>query len=58
MLKSTASFKMDQETKRRLATFTDSKQRSNYKKSMIEAQIASLIQPRVVKAKREEKGNE
>lgn len=54
-LKPTASFKMDQQTKRVLATFVDPQQRSDYKRSMIEAHLASLIQPRVVKTRREEK---
>lgn len=58
MLKSTASFKMDQQTKRSMATIVDPHKCGDYKRSMIEAQLASLIQPRVIKAKREEKGTE
>jgi hypothetical protein len=54
-LKPTAAFKLDQQTKRIMATFTDAHKCGEYKRSMIEAQLASLIQPRVVKTKREEK---
>ena len=58
MLKPTASFKMDQQTKRSMATIVDPHKCGDYKRSMVEAQLASLIQPRVIKAKREEKGAE
>jgi hypothetical protein len=57
-LKPTAAFKLDQQTKRSMATIVDPHDCGAYKRSMIEAQLASLIQPRVVKAKREEKGSE
>ena len=58
MLKPTAAFKMDQQTKRSMATIVNKHDRGSYKRSMIEAQLASLIQPRVVKSRREEKGTE
>ena len=57
-LKPTAAFKLDQQTKRSMATIVDAHDCGAYKRSMIEAQLASLIQPRVVKAKREEKDAE
>lgn len=55
LLKPTATFKMDQQTKRLMATIVNPHDCGAYKRSMIEAQLASLIQPRVVKAKREGK---
>ena len=58
MLKPTAAFKLDQQTKRSMATIVDPHKCGDYKRSMIEAQLASLIQPRVVKSRREEKGAE
>jgi hypothetical protein len=57
-LKPTAAFKLNQQTKRIMATIVDPHDCGAYKRSMIEAQLASLIQPRVVKAKREEKDAE
>ena len=54
-LKPTAAFKLDQQTKRSMATIVDAHDCGAYKRSMIEAQLASLIQPRVVKNKKEEK---
>lgn len=57
-LKPTSAFKMDQQTKRSMATIIDSHRCGEYKRSMIEAQLASMIQPRVIKAKREEKDME
>lgn len=58
MLKPTAAFKLDQQTKRRMATIIDPHKCGDYKKSMIDAQLSSLIQPRVVKNKKEEKETE
>ena len=58
MLKPTAAFKLDQQAKRVMATIVDPHKCGDYKRSMIEAQLASLIQPRVVKTKREEKDAE
>ena len=55
MLRPTAAFKLDQQTKRTMATIVDPHDCGAYKRSMIEAQLASLIQPKVVKIKREEK---
>ena len=57
-LKPTAAFKLDQQAKRIMATIVNPHDCGAYKRSMIEAQLASLIQPRVVKAKREEKDAE
>ena len=54
-LKPTAAFKLNQQSKRTMATYLDPHKRGAYKRTMIEAQIASLIQPRVVKSKKEEK---
>jgi hypothetical protein len=58
MLKPTAAFKLDQQAKRVMATIIDSHKCGAYKRSMIEAQLASLIQPRVVKVRKEEKESE
>lgn len=57
-LKPTAAFKLNQQTKRVMATIVDKHDCGTYKRSMIEAQLSSLIQPRVVKTKREEKESE
>lgn len=46
---------MEQQTKRILATFIDPQRRGDYKRSMIEAQLYSTLQPRVIKTKREDK---
>jgi hypothetical protein len=55
MLKPTAAFKLDQQAKRVMATIVDPHKCGDYKRSMIEAQLASLIQPRVVKSRKEDK---
>jgi hypothetical protein len=57
-LKPTAAFKLDQQTKRVMATIMDKHDCGAYKRSMIEAQLASLIQPKIIKTKREEKETE
>lgn len=51
MFKPTAAFKLDQQAKRTMANYLDPHKRGAYKRAMIEAQLASLIQPRVVKLK-------
>jgi hypothetical protein len=53
MLKPNASFKLDKQTKRLMATMLDKHQRGQYKKTMIEAQLQSLITPRITKNKRD-----
>jgi hypothetical protein len=53
MLKPNASFKLDKQTKRLMATILDKHQRGQYKKTMIEAQLQSLITPRITKNKRD-----
>ena len=58
MLRPTAAFKLDQQTKRVMATVLNPHDCGAYKRSMIEAQLASLIQPKVIKIKREEKDTE
>ena len=58
MLRPTAAFRLNQQAKRVMATIVNPHDCGAYKRSMIEAQLASLIQPRVVKAKREEKDSE
>ena len=58
MLRPTAAFRLNQQAKRVMATIVNPHDCGAYKTSMIEAQLASLIQPRVVKAKREEKDSE
>jgi len=57
-LKPTAAFRLNQQSKRIMATYLDPHKRGEYKRSMIEAQLASLIQPRVIKTKRDEKDAE
>jgi hypothetical protein len=57
-LKPTAAFKLDQQTKRLMATIVDPHKCSEYKRTMIEAQLASLIQPKVVKTRKEDKDTE
>jgi hypothetical protein len=54
-LKPTAAFKLDQQSKRTMATFIDPHKCGEYKRAMIEAQLASLIQPKVVKTRKEDK---
>ena len=53
-LKPTAAFKLDQQSKRTMATYLDPHKRGEYKRAMIEAQLASLLQPKVVKTKDKE----
>lgn len=57
-LKPTAAFKLNQQAKRSMATILDPHLRGSYKRSMIEAQLAETIQPRVIKSKNLEKGAE
>ena len=54
-LKPTAAFKLNQQTKRVMATIVNKHDCGAYKRSMIEAQLASLIQPKVVKTRKEDK---
>lgn len=54
-MKPNSSFKLSKQSKIHIAQFLDPHIRGNIRRSFIEAQIASLIQPRVVKTKREEK---
>ena len=54
-LKPTAAFKLDQQTKRIMATIVNPHDCGAYKRSMINAQLASLIQPKVVKTRKEDK---
>jgi hypothetical protein len=54
-LKPTAAFRLNQQAKRVMATIVDPHDCGAYKRSMIEAQLASLIQPRVVKSRKEDK---
>lgn len=58
MLKPTAAFKLNQQAKRVMATIVNPHDRGAYKRSMIEAQLASLIQPRTTKDRKVEKGEE
>jgi hypothetical protein len=55
MLRPTAAFRLNQQAKRVMATIINPHDCGAYKRSLIEAQLASLIQPRVVKTKKEEK---
>ena len=57
-LKPTSAFKLSQQTKRIMASFIDAKRCSEYKRIMIDAQLAEAIQPRITKGKREDKDAE
>jgi hypothetical protein len=50
-LKPTAAFRLKQQAKRSMATILDPHLRGGYKRSMIEAQLAETIQPRVIRSK-------
>lgn len=54
-LKPTAAFRLKQQAKRSMATILDPHLRGSFKRSMIEAQLAETIQPRVTKSKNSEK---
>jgi hypothetical protein len=54
-LKSTAAFKLNQQTKRIMACITDTNKCNEYKRIMIDAQLSEAVQPRITKFKREEK---
>lgn len=51
MLRPTAAFRLNQQTKRVMATIIDAKNANGYLRSMIQAQLAEAIQPRVIKSK-------
>ena len=57
MLKPTASYKMTKQTKRTLSlsNFTSQDQRNAWKRSMIQAELAALIQPKRERGRREDK---
>lgn len=57
-MKPNASFKLSKQSKIHVANYLDPHLRGQIRRSFIEAQLSSLIQPRVVKAKREEKESE
>jgi hypothetical protein len=46
MLKPTASFKLSRQTKRFMCTILDPEQRNAFKRAMIQAELAALIQPK------------
>jgi hypothetical protein len=46
MLKPTANFKLSKQTKRFMATYTDPVARNSFKRDMIQAELAALIQPK------------
>ena len=46
MLKPTASFKLSKQTKRFMCTIRDPEQRNAFKRAMIQAELAALIQPK------------
>jgi hypothetical protein len=54
MLKPNANFKMSKQSKRFLATIIDPKKRAESKRSFIQAELGSLLQPRVSKGKNKE----
>lgn len=49
MLRPTAAFRLNQQTKRVMATIIDVNKAHGYRRSMIEAQLAEAIQPRTIK---------
>jgi hypothetical protein len=55
MLKPTANFRMSKQNKRFLATIVDPHKRGEFKRSAIQSELASLIQPRISKGKRDAK---
>jgi len=58
MLRPTANYKMSKPTKTMLASrrFNSETQRHDWKRSMIQAELAALIQPKREKGRRENKG--
>jgi hypothetical protein len=50
-MRATASFRLSKQTKRIMATIVDPIKQSEYKRAMINAELASLIQPRREKSK-------
>jgi hypothetical protein len=56
MLKPTANYRMTKQTKRTLALsrFDSQDQRNAWKRSMIQAELAALIQPKRERGRREE----
>jgi hypothetical protein len=57
-LKSTAAFKLNQQTKRIMACITDTNKCNKYKRIMINAQLSEAVQPRITKFKRDDKESE
>ena len=57
MLKPTANYRMTKQTKRSLALtkFTSTEQRNAWKRAMIQAELAALIQPKREKGRREDR---
>lgn len=55
MLKPTSNFKLAKSSKRLIASILSPQQRTSFKKSMIEAQLAEAIQPRVSKSRNQER---
>jgi hypothetical protein len=53
MLKPTATFKMDKQTKRFMTTILDDHKRGEYKRAMIDAQLQSQVQYRPSKGKKD-----
>jgi hypothetical protein len=52
------NYKMSAQTKRFLATIVDPQKRSEFKRSAIQAELASLIQPRTARERKTDKGAE
>ncbi len=50
-MRATASFRLSKQSKRIMATIVDPVKRSEYKRSMIEAELSAMIQPRREKSK-------
>jgi hypothetical protein len=57
MLKPTANYKMTKQSKRFLATIVDQQERSHFKGMCIQSELASAIQPKREKTRRDTKEN-
>jgi len=57
MFKPNASFKLSKTSKRSLATIVDSHKRGETKRALIQAELGALIQPKIVKNRKEQSGD-
>jgi hypothetical protein len=57
MFKPNASFKLSKTSKRSLATIVDPHKRGETKRALIQAELVALIQPKIVKNRKEQSGD-